>query len=57
MFKKFLQQIIDATTKEELLEIFNGPEGIDMAFQREKLSWKDHQMLLALINKMIQKGG
>lgn len=53
MFKKFLQQIIDATTKEELLEIFNGPEGIDMAFQREKLSWKDHQMLLALINKMI----
>lgn len=57
MFKKFLQAIIDAKTDEELEQIFNGADGIDMAFQKEKISWKDHQMLLALINKLTASKG
>ena len=53
MFKKFIQRIIEAENREEALnKVFYGPDGIDMAFQREKISWKEHQMLLALIEKM-----
>lgn len=53
MFKKYLQQIIEAENREDALErVFYGPEGIDRAFQQDKITWKDHQMLLALIEKM-----
>lgn len=55
MFKKFLKEIIEASTEEELLDIFYREDGIDMMYQREKLSWKDHQMLLALINKLTNR--
>lgn len=55
MFKKFLQEIIDAQSEEELMGIFYREDGIDIMYQKEKLSWKDHQMLLALINKMSTK--
>lgn len=55
MFKKFLQEIIDANSEEELMDIFYRNDGIDMMYQKGKLSWKDHQMLLSLINKMNMK--
>ena len=57
MFKKFLQEIIDANREEELMDIFYRNDGIDMMYQKGKLSWKDHQMLLSLINKMNMKQG
>ncbi len=56
MFKKFLKEIIEANTEEDLLDIFNREDGIDMMYQKEKLSWEDHKMLLALINKLLRKG-
>ena len=53
MFKKFLQRIIDSKDREDAIQnVFYGADGIDMAFQHEKISWKDHQMLLALIEKL-----
>lgn len=53
MFKKFLQRIIEAKDREEAIaEVFYGQDGIDMAYQREKITWKEHQMLLAIIEKM-----
>ena len=53
MFKKFIQRIIDSENKEDaLLHVFYGTDGIDMAFQREKITWKEHQMLLSLIDKL-----
>lgn len=55
MLKKFLQEIIDAQSEEELMDTFYREDGIDIMYQKEKLSWKDHQMLLALINKMSTK--
>lgn len=55
MFKKFLQEIIDANSEEELMDIFYREDGIDMMYQKEKLNWKEHQMLLALINKLNMK--
>ena len=52
MFKKFVQELINAKTKEEVHEIFNRPDGIDKMYQKEKLSWKEQQMLLELVNKL-----
>ena len=53
MFKKYIQQIIKSANQQEALEkVFYGENGIDMAYQHEKITWKEHQMLLALIEKM-----
>lgn len=53
MFKKFIQRIIEAENREDAVQnVFYGEDGIDMAYQREKISWKEHQMLLALIEKI-----
>ena len=53
MFKKFIQRIIESENREDAIQnVFYGADGIDMAFQKEKISWKDHQMLLALIEKL-----
>lgn len=53
MFKKFIQRIIEAKDREGAIQnVFYGSNGIDMAFQHEKITWKEHEMLLALIEKM-----
>lgn len=53
MFKKFIQRIIEAENREDAMQnVFYGNDGIDIAFLREKISWKEHQMLLAIIEKM-----
>jgi hypothetical protein len=53
MFKKFIQRIIESENKEDAIaNVFYGEDGIDMAYQREKITWKEHQMLLALIEKL-----
>lgn len=53
MFKKFIKRIIEAGTQEEAInKVFYGENGIDRAYQQEKISWDDHQTLLALIETM-----
>lgn len=52
MFKKFVNELIEAKTKDEVLNIFYRSDGIDMMYQKEKLSWKEQQMLLNLVNKL-----
>ena len=53
MFKKLIQRIIDAENREDAIQnVFYGSDGIDLAYQREKITYKEHQMLLSLIEKM-----
>lgn len=53
MFKKFIQRIIEAENREDAIQkVFYGVDGIDMTYQKEKISFKEHQMLFALIQKM-----
>lgn len=63
MFKKFIQRIIESKDREDATEnVFYGTKwdnngnvieyGIDIAYQHNKITWKEHQMLLDLINKM-----
>ena len=39
-------------TKEEILSIFYRADGIDMSYQHEKITWKDHELLLDLVNRL-----
>ena len=53
MFKKFIQRIIEAADKEDAVQnVFYGPDGVDMAFQHEKITWKEYEMLSKLIDKL-----
>ena len=56
MFKKFIKRIIEAENKQDAIDnVFystDTSEGIDRAFQNEKITWEEHQMLLNLIMKM-----
>lgn len=53
MFKKFIERIIAAENREDAINnVFYGSDGIDMAYQHDKITWKEHQMLLALIEKL-----
>ena len=53
MFKKFIEKIISAKNREDAINtVFYGPEGIDQAYQHEKITYKESEMLLALIEKM-----
>lgn len=53
MFKEFIQRIIASENHEDALQnVFYGAYGIDMAFQRGKITWKEHRMLRKLIEKM-----
>ena len=54
MFKKFVIRIANATSYDELMDILYGENGVDMAYQHEKLNWKDHEILfqLAAVHKM-----
>ena len=53
MFKKFLKRITEAKNQEEAWKtVFYGEDGIDMAYQHEKISWGDFQLLIDIIKKM-----
>jgi len=53
MFKKFIQRIIEAGNKDSAIQnVFYGKDGIDIAYQSGKITFKEHQMLFNLIKKM-----
>jgi len=53
MFKKFIERIIAAENREEAIKnVFYGADGIDQAYQKDKITYKEHQILLNLIEKM-----
>ena len=53
MFKKFIKRIIEAENQEDAWNnVFYGADGIDMAYQHEKISYKDYDLLVELIKKM-----
>ena len=66
MFKKLLDELLSATTEEQINEILyrNGEndrkrDGVDIAYQHDRLTWEDHERLFILagrLSKAIEKG-
>lgn len=52
MFKKLLDELLDAQTSEEINSVLYRNDGVDMSFQREKISWQDHQRLFKLAARL-----
>lgn len=52
MFKKFVKRILAAENDDELSRIMYDTDGIDMMYQKEKLSWEEHEILFELIGRV-----
>ena len=52
MFKKLFDELMAAQTAEEITSILYRADGVDRSFQKEKLSWQDHERLFNLAAKL-----
>lgn len=51
--REFLERIVAANDREDAIQnVFYGCDGIDMAYQRDQINWNEHELLLAIIEKM-----
>lgn len=56
LLRVFLNRIVEARFYQTAMEeVFYGEDGIDMAFQRDEISWEDHQLLLQVIGLMYER--
>lgn len=53
MFKKLLDELLKAETMDELDDILYREDGVDMSYQRNRLSWQDHERLFKLADRLI----
>lgn len=52
MFKKLLKRLNGAATKEEVMNVMYSTDGIDISYQREKISWQEYELLSDLVQKL-----
>lgn len=52
MFKKFVKELLAATTSDEISKILYRVDGVDRMFQKEKIKWDEHEILFDLAGKM-----
>lgn len=51
-FFSLLNEIIEATTEDELTKICYRPDGVDMSYQRDELTWEQLETLFNLVGKL-----
>lgn len=54
MLRKYIKQMLAAETEQDIVNILYSIDGVDMAYQREKISWNDHELLFELADKLIK---
>lgn len=55
MFKKFVERILKEKSLEDAMQnVFYGANGVGAAYIKDKISWKEHEMLLELINRLFK---
>lgn len=53
MFKKFIERLIAAETEEQVNHIlYDFETGVDMAYQRDKITYKEHELLFELAGRI-----
>lgn len=52
MFKKFFDELLTAETEEQITDILYRADGVDLSFQREKITWQDHARLFELADRL-----
>lgn len=60
MFKKLVARLVAAETQAEVMEVLYGwnkweqGESVKYLFEHDKLSWKDHELLHELADKLVE---
>lgn len=52
MFKKFVDELLNAETEEQITDILYRADGVDLSFQRENITWQDHERLFKLAGSL-----
>ena len=52
MFKKLLDELLEARTQDEINAILYRADGVDRLYQMEKISWQDHERLFKLAGRL-----
>lgn len=52
MFKKLFDEMLAAKTVAEIDGILYRADGVDALYQREKITWQDHERLFNLAGKL-----
>ena len=53
MFKKLFDRMMAAQNADEVALVLYAPDGVDMMYQREKISWQDHERLFSLAARLM----
>lgn len=52
MFKKLVARMVAAQTENEITAVLYDENGVDRLFQKEKISWQEHELLFDLARKL-----
>ena len=52
MFKKLFDKMMAAKTNEERALVLYGEDGVDRMYQKEKITWEDHERLFNLAARL-----
>ena len=55
MFKKLFDELLVANSQDEITNVLYGLEGVDLSYQRCKLSAKDHERLFELAELLSER--
>ena len=52
MFKKLFDRLMAAKTNEDRTMVLYAEDGVDRMFQKEKITWEDHERLFNLAARL-----
>ena len=52
LFMSLLEEIIQSKNEDEGTKILYREDGVDMSYQREKITWRQHEILFDLFNRI-----
>ena len=51
-FREFMDALLEADSEDKISLILYDNDGVDLAFQREEITWEDHERLFKLADKV-----
>lgn len=51
-FREFMDALLEADTEEKITEILYGANGVDLSYQRDEISYEDHERLFKLADRL-----
>lgn len=55
-FKKLVQRLAACRTHHDIAAFLFDQNGVDIAYQREKITWKEHELLFELAARIKTEG-